>query len=301
MSNYSFFWGCTIPARFPFMEKSTRMVLNKLGIEYRDLDGFTCCPEKSLVKNMDSRLWKATAARNLAVSERAECDIMTLCTGCFSVLKSTQRNLATYPHVREDVNDMLESVNLRYDSKIDVKHFIGVLHDDVGLPKLRNLVVKPLKGLKIAVHGGCHLVRPSGGVQFDHPITPRKYDDVIEVLGAESVQHNTKMDCCGGIMDRVDQHKNALKLIRPKLTELRSIEADAITVVCPECFKAFDNNQFFLQRETGEQYNIPVITLPELMGLSMGFDPEEMGMFEHKIDPAPFIKKHDYFSRHYGW
>jgi len=31
MKEFAVFWGCTIPARFPFIEKSTRVVFEDLG------------------------------------------------------------------------------------------------------------------------------------------------------------------------------------------------------------------------------------------------------------------------------
>lgn len=291
MSGYAFFWGCTIPARFPFIEKSTRLVLDRLGIEYHDLDGFTCCPEKSLVKNMNDDLWRVSAARNLAVAERKGHDITMACTGCYSTLKSVHSYLSTYPVKKKWVNDKLKTINMELDSNISVKHLISVFLDDVGLTKIREKIVVPLKRMKIAVHGGCHLVRPSKSLRFDDPLKPQKYDQLIKGLGAVSLEYNTKMFCCGGSLDRVGQHENSLQMAAKKLSELRERGADAITVVCPECFKAYDNNQFLLQRKTGEVYNIPVLTLQELMGLAFGFSSEELGLTQHKIDTTPFVDK----------
>lgn len=65
MSPYAFFWGCQIQSRFPFMEKSTRLMMDQLQIDYRDIDGFTCCPEKSLTKNLNADLWPSLRQKKL--------------------------------------------------------------------------------------------------------------------------------------------------------------------------------------------------------------------------------------------
>lgn len=291
MSPYAFFWGCQIQSRFPFMEKSTRLLMDQLKIDYRDIDGFTCCPEKSLVKNHDADLWRLSAARNVAVAEAKGLDITMSCTGCFSTLKSVHSELTTYPYKKAQVNKKLKSTGLEFNGNRGVKHLIGILLDEVGPGKIKEKIVRPLKRMKIAVHGGCHLVRPSKSLRFDDPLFPAKYDQLIELLGAEVVKYDTKMLCCGGYLDRVDQHETGLTLVREKLDELKDKGVDAMTVVCPECFKAYDNNQFLLQRKTGEKYNIPVITLQEVICLAFGLEPKDLGLDEHRIDTSSFLDK----------
>lgn len=293
MSYYAFFWGCSIPAKYPHLEKATRLVLDRLEVPYRDLDNFACCPEKTLVNNYDQKLWKVAAARNVAVAEKAQMGILTTCTGCYSTLKSVSSHLRVYTEDLTFVNERLKEVGLEFTGKMHdrIKHIIQYLHDELGLSKLQKSVVKSMKGMKIAVHGGCHLVRPSKSIHFDDPIQPVKYDRLVEVLGAESVVYKTKMLCCGGSLDRVDQSDKALEVARAKLRELKRIGVDAITTTCPECFKVYDNNQFFLQRRFKESYGIPVITYQQLLGLAMGFDAEELGLVNHKIDSTSFIEK----------
>lgn len=290
MGRYAFYWGCTIPARFPFMEKATRRVLDALGVEYVDLPGFTCCPEKTLAKNMDEALWRATAARNVAVAERAGVGLTMSCTGCYSVLKNVQSELKAYSRRRKEVNDVLHPLGLEFTGSQPVTHLVELLFKEVGPGRIKALVTRPLTGKKIAVHVGCHMVRPSKGIHFDDPMKPKAYDKIIEWLGAESIEYSTKMFCCGGSLDRVDQHGEALAMARVKLDEVKALCADAISTTCPECFKVYDNNQFFIQKENGVEYNIPVLTLQELMGLAFGMSPEDLGMDGHRIDTAKFME-----------
>jgi len=287
---YAFFWGCTIPARFPFMEKATRRVLDALELDYVDLDGFTCCPEKTLTRNMDETLWRAAAARNVAVAEKAGCGLTMSCTGCYSVLKSVQSELRTYPRIKRETNENLQPLGLEFSGTHPIKHLVELVHSEMGPGRIKSLVIRPLSGKKIAVHTGCHLVRPSKAIHFDDPFKPLKYDQIVEWLGATSLKYSTKMFCCGGSLDRVDQHPLALSMAKVKLDEVKAIGADAISTTCPECFRVYDNNQFLLQKNNGTQYNIPVITLQELMGLAFGMNPEELGMDGHRIETKSFLE-----------
>ena len=290
LNNYAFFWGCSIQARFPFMEKSVRVILDALKVPYKDIDGFTCCPEKVLVKNLNGNLWKVLAARNVALAESQGLGIMTICTGCYSSLKTASSSIKCNPNEQKLVNEKLKEVGLSFNGNGFVKHFIEYLHDECGMGKIKDKMVKSLRGLKFAIHGGCHLVRPSKAVHFDHPLKPKKFDKLVEVLGGKVINSKLKNMCCGGSVDRAGQHDNALKIAKKKLDDFHKSGVDAIVLVCPECFKVFDNYQFLLTKN-GSDYSLPVITLPELMGLTFGYTPETLGMDFHRMDTAPFIEK----------
>lgn len=290
MKGYTFFWGCQIPARFSFMEKSTRLVLDTLNVDYVDLPGFTCCPEKTLVKNYNEKLWMITAARNIAIAEKNGRGMLHACTGCYSTLQSVNSKIKAYPKIMDEVNGFLGSVGLMVSGRCEIKHIVEFFHDELGYGKIREKVKRPLKGMRIAVHGGCHLVRPSRAIHFDDPVKPVKYDRLIEWIGARSVYYSTKMMCCGGYLDRTGQHSKTLYMASVKLHELSIIKVDAITTTCPECFKVYDNYQYLLKKEHPE-FNIPVFTLQELMALSFGFSPDELGLDQHKMNISQFVEK----------
>ena len=46
----------------------------------------------------------------------------------------------------------------------------------------------------------------------------------------------------------------------------------------------------------GEKFGIPVIYFTELLGLAMGYKPEELGMDLHRVDCTPFVKKWESLS-----
>ena len=290
MKDFAIFWGCTIQTRFPFLEKSTRMVMDAYALPHREVDGFTCCPEKSLVNNLDPGLWTLTAARNIAVAEAEGVDVVSPCTGCVSNLATVKSELKTDPKEKAEVNELLGKIDREFTGEATLSHLIPFFHDKVTIKRMKELVKKNFEGMKVAIHYGCHMMRPAHALKNDDPISPKKFDALVEALGAESINHRTKLTCCGQGLDRVNQHDNALQLARAKLRELRDLGTDAMILCCPSCFLQFDNNQFLLEKD-GEKYSIPVIYFTELLGLAMGYSVEELGLNSHRVDVTPFIEK----------
>lgn len=290
MKEFAVFWGCTIQARFPFLEKSTRIVLDEFNLPYRDVDGFTCCPEKSLVNNVDHASFVVTAARNIALVDELGYDLVSPCTGCVSNLATVKGELCSHPKEKEDVNGLLKEIGREFTGKARLQHLVPFFHDSVGIFAIKQKIQKTFAGMRIALHYGCHMIRPSHALRNDDPLNPVKFDNLIIALGAESLQFPSKMMCCGQGLDRVDQHDLAMHLARVKLRELKAFGTDALVLCCPSCFLQFDNNQFLMEKE-GEKFGIPVIYFTELLGLALGHTPEELGMNYHRVDCAPFLKK----------
>src|SRR3990172_4179061 len=197
MKDFTVFWGCTIPARFPFLEKSVRTVLDGMGLPYRDIDGFTCCPEKSLVNNIDHGLWTLTAARNIAVAEGEGLNIVSPCTGCVSNLATVKSELKTNQKKKAEVNGVFESIGRKYEGKIKLSHLVPFFHDEVGANAIKSAIKRDFRGMKFAVHYGCHMMRPGHALKNDDPLDPKKFDNLIRTLGGESMDYMTKLTCCG--------------------------------------------------------------------------------------------------------
>jgi len=290
MPGYAYFWGCYIPGRLPHMEKSTRAVFAHLGIDAVDLDGLTCCPEKTMIRNMSYRDWLLTAARNLSVAEEAGRTFVTPCTGCFSTLKEAQVKLHSEPVLRDEVNRELARIGRHYRGTADVMHVLDVLHHDIGPGGLQQQIIYPMSGLGIAVHYGCHLLRPSGDLLFDDPFWPTKFDELVEALGAKSIPYSSKMECCGNLLLRAGEEDTAQAMCRGKLRDIIAEGADALTLVCPSCMMQYDTVQFLLQR-AGEDLHLPVFYYPELLGLALGLKPKELGLERHRVDAGPFLDR----------
>jgi heterodisulfide reductase subunit B len=292
MKDFAVFWGCTIPARFPFIEKSTRAVFDDLGAHVRELPGHTCCPEGVLVKSSDEDVFYTTAARNLALVEKAGLDVVTPCNGCYSTFKETWAHLEVDWREKDRINERLAREELRYDGRLKITHFAEWLADDIGASVIGGKAVRSLWGMRIAVHYGCHLLRPSPAVNWDDPLAPKKVEEIVAALGARVIDYPTKMQCCGGALDRVGEREGSLAFARRKLYELQANDVDALVVVCPSCFQQFDLNQAALQRAK-EDIDVPVLYLSELIALAYGHTPEEIGLDMHRVPLDGFLRKWD--------
>ncbi|HET6497572.1 MAG TPA: heterodisulfide reductase-related iron-sulfur binding cluster [Coriobacteriia bacterium] len=290
MREFAVFWGCTIPARFPFIEKATRLVLDDLGVRVRELEGHTCCPEGVLVKAGDERTFYATAARNLALAERAGLDMVTPCSGCYSTFKEAQNHVRTEWREHQEINERLSAEGLRHTGSKRVLHLAEWLADEVGTGPIASKAVRPLWGMRIAVHYGCHLLRPQPAVRWDDPLHPVKVEELVAALGARVVDYPAKMQCCGQALDRVGERDSSLAFARRKLLDVQREEVDALVVVCPSCFQQFDLNQAALRR-ANEGIEVPVLYLSELIALAYGHEPSDIGLDMHRVPVDSFLER----------
>lgn len=296
MTDYAVFWGCTVQARFPFMEKSIRLVIDKMGVRLHEIDGATCCPTKSIIKVGDEFIWYVTAARNLCLAENMGMDILTPCNGCYSSLKAAATELNINHELRQDVNEVLAEAGLEYTGTLQIKHLVEVLYDDLGIDEIKKRITRPLDGMNIAVHYGCHMTRPSSAIHFDDPNHPTKFDLLVEALGANSADYQTKMLCCGSDLSNADDPSDAITLSREKILEVQEL-ADAMTMICPACFAQFDSKQYLMQK-SGEQVHLPIVYFTELMGLAFGFEASELGMDMHRVETGSFLETWYERSKH---
>jgi heterodisulfide reductase subunit B len=256
----------------------------------RELAGHTCCPEGVLVKSNDEGAFYTTAARNLALIESAGLDVVTPCNGCYSTFKETWAHLEKDWRAKDAINERLAREGLHYDGHLEITHFAEWLADDIGAGVVASKVKENFWGMNVAVHYGCHLLRPSPAVHWDDPLAPTKVESLVAALGARVVDYTTKMQCCGNALDRVGEREGSLAFTRNKLIDLMNNDVDALVVVCPSCFLQFDVNQAVLQRNN-EGFNIPVLYLSEIMALAYGHSPEEIGLDMHRVSVQPFLDK----------
>ncbi|MCX8036813.1 MAG: CoB--CoM heterodisulfide reductase iron-sulfur subunit B family protein, partial [Candidatus Sumerlaeia bacterium] len=194
---YALYLGCTIPARVQHFEIASRKVAERLGIQLVDVADFACCGYP--IASLDARTARLLAARNLALAERAGCDILALCTACTGSLTEAAHELQSDPALRESLNADLAAVGLRYDGTVRVRHLVRVLWEEVGREKIQAAVVRPLDGLLFAPHYGCHYLKPAEAHgDFEDPESPRTLDDLIAWTGARTLDYPGKLRCCGG-------------------------------------------------------------------------------------------------------
>jgi len=289
MISYALFLGCTIPARQPHYEISARKALTKLGIELVDLENMTCCAPPP-IQSIDLETSLAVAAYNICLAEEADLNIVTLCTGCFESLAMANTLLKENQQLKAKVNKILAEAGKEFRGSKEVRHYLQVLMNDIGLEKLKNNITRPLNNLKVASFSGCHLLRPSSLLRFDDPERPRIFDTLIEALGARSIWYKNKLRCCGGLL-RGYADDVALAIARDKIVNTTNAGADCIATLCPFCFLTLDLGQMLMKSTYKEEYNMPVIHYAELLSLSLGIDPKELALNFHKVKIDKVLEK----------
>ncbi|MBS7608751.1 MAG: CoB--CoM heterodisulfide reductase iron-sulfur subunit B family protein [Candidatus Bathyarchaeia archaeon] len=288
MSNpkYLLFPGCVIPYRLSSYEISARKVLAKLGVEVVEMPEYNCCGYPMDVINHDLML--TLAARNLCIAEKAGLPIMTLCNGCFCSLNETNKILKEDKKLREKINGYLKEIGMEFKGTTEVKHLIYVLSEDIGFEKIKNAVTKPLVGVHVAQHSGCHVLRPRKYVGRDDPENPTTLKQLIRLTGAECLDYMDESACCGNPIIGVNEDV-PFQMAKEKLEHVRAVGAQALITVCPFCHIMFDLNQPRIERAFNEKFNLPVLHYPQLLGLAMGFSPDELAINELRVKPTELL------------
>ncbi|TXT59421.1 MAG: CoB--CoM heterodisulfide reductase subunit B [Promethearchaeota archaeon] len=285
--SYDLFLGCVIPARFPFLEVSSRKVFEKLGIKLNDVNGFSCCPDPTGIELIDEKTWLALGSRNLSLSNNKNGGIISFCSGCVETLKGVNYCLKNDKHALKETNEILKKIGISYDGTTNVKHFAQVIYENRD--ELKNLVKVPLNGFKVAVHYGCHYLRPSEIIKWDDPFEPVTLDEIIKIIGAESVDYDLKLECCGYPIDKSDPDLSLL-MIENKYKAIKNTEANCIALVCPACYQQFEFNQRILNKKDENDFYLPIFYLSELIALSFGFKPQELGFKYHRVRPTRLLE-----------
>jgi len=280
---YTYFPGCSLKGLGRAYEESLLPVMRHLGVELVELHDWNCCGATAYM-SVDEEKACVLAARNLAIAEKAgPQDLLTPCSACYLVLNKTKHNVADFPEIRQTVHRALRSAHLDYTGRIAVRHPLDVLVHDVGLDVIREKVVRPLKGLKVAPYYGCQVVRPYS--TFDDGWNPTTMDRLLVTLGAEVVHYPLKTKCCGGSLTGTVPEAG-LRMCYILLKEAMRRGADVISVICPLCQFNMDAYHDQIERRWGRT-RIATVYITQLMGLAFGLSPKQLGLNRNFVPMKP--------------
>jgi len=270
----AYYPGCVSLSTGKEMDLSTRAVSAALGIELEELEDWNCCGATHVSNELVAT---GLCARNMA---QTDLPIMTSCSICYSNLRTAAKQMED-PDVKARVNAVLTK---KY-SGASIRHALDVILE--VLEKNQDLLVVPLKELKVAPYYGCLLTRPRG---VDSPEFPTILEKLIKNLQAEPLDFRLKTFCCGGPIFMPQQ--NAAEDIAFKiLSEAKKAGAEVIVTVCPLCHFMLDAKQKALEQKRGEKIGIPVLYVTQLVGIALGLGPEELGLNMNSVSPMPMVEK----------
>lgn len=279
---YAFFPGCVSRGACPELYQSTQKVAAKLGFELVELTE-AACTGAGVLHERNPELADTLNARTFAMAEKLGLPILTICSTCQGVMTMTNHHLKQDGDYLARVNQTLAEENLEYKGNTEIKHLLWILVEDFGLDKLQSLVARPLTGLKAAPFYGCYILRPSSILGFaDHPEREEYLEKVIKVLGAEPVDYNGKSKCCGFPILTMNK-RNSFAMAGDHILEAQTAGADCMVTPCPLCHLNLDAQQPDAARVKKAKLDLPVLHLPQLLGLAFGFEPQELRLNRHVI------------------
>ncbi len=284
---YAFFQGCNIPVRIEQYADSTEAVLRVFGIELEKIPEFNCCGYP--VRNVDEKAYILPSIRNMAIAEKAGLDILVICNCCFASLQKARNVLERDDTFKEEINSLLAKEGLTYTGKTVIRHYLTVLHEEIGIEAIKKKLVNTCKELKLSVIHGCHVLRPREITRFDDSFVPRITDNLISVTGAASLDWRGKMECCGAALAGLNDDLSR-SLLEEKISGAQQAGADYITPICSYCHLQLDTTQKNILAEKPGGKLLPVLLYPQLLGLCLGIDEGRLGIARNSTIAAKNIE-----------
>ena len=289
MMKFALFTGCVAKGATRELMLSTTKSAEGLGIEFVEMKSAACCGA-GVVSEKNPILADALNARTFAIAEEKNLDIVTICSTCQGILKKTECHVDSDPAYKEKINNVLEGGGHKYaGGKIKIQHFANVLATEEGLSLLRAKVKRPLTGLKTAAFYGCYVLRPSELSLYEDPDNPTGMEEIFKILGATPVYYDSRTKCCGFpivMMNKDASHDMAGNA----LIDAIDSGADCVVTGCPLCHLSLDAYQPEIDKMNKKGYSIPILHLPQLVALALGYSPQELGMDKHIISTTGLDK-----------
>jgi succinate dehydrogenase / fumarate reductase cytochrome b subunit len=284
------YWpGCVSRGFTPELHGAMAKVAPLLGIELIELDRAACCGA-GVIAEHNPELADTLNARTFALAQQTDGELMmNICSTCQGAQSECQSRLDASTEYREHINGTLAEEGLRYEAHITNKNLLWVLVEDIGLDTLRSWVRRPLTDLRVGPFYGCYIVRPVArlGIDDEHP-RDRYLQMVIEALGGTVVDYAGAYKCCG--FPIVTMNKQAsLTMAGRNVADAIDEHADCLVVPCPLCHLNLDLQQPAAAGVVGRELGLPVLHLPQLLGLAFGLNPHQLGMGKHVVRPTSVI------------
>jgi succinate dehydrogenase / fumarate reductase cytochrome b subunit len=289
---YAFYPGCVARGAAPELFQSTMEICKILGIEldYEPMRTASCTGS-GILQEKNLRLADTLNARNLALAEKSGLPLMTICSTCQGVMSQANERLKADPEYLASINADLAEEGLEYRGTAELKHLLWALVEDVGLEKLKSLVVSPLTGFKAAPFYGCYLVRPTSALEFEaHPEREDSLEKVIEALGATVVDFPGKTACCGFPILTINE-KNSMKMVANHTIDAKDRGADAMVTPCPLCHLNLDGFQPQASAAAARPIDMPILHLPQMLGLALGIDPKALRLNNHIMSTKKMLSE----------
>jgi heterodisulfide reductase subunit B len=291
--HYLFYPGCSNESSARAYYMSLMAISGSLGLELEEIKDWNCC---GATEYLGISLVPAYAliSRNLALASRQSNGTRTVvasCSACYLNLAKADHYMQERPSLGEKVNTALSAGGLSYKpGSLEIRHLLDVIINDIGLDKVKERVVKPLHGLRVAPYLGCMVPRPDYEKRWSDSEYPTELDRLLKALGAEVIDFPLKTHCCGGHMTQISP-STAFELIRRLISSADQYQADLMVTLCPMCQMNLDAYQNETNRYFHTHYNMPILFFTQLMGLAFGLLAQALGIGMEMVDSSKALSR----------
>lgn len=290
MVTFSYFPGCALSTKAKALDTCARESLKMLGYELKELDNWTCCGAVFPLCE-DEHIRLVSPVRSLFEASKNGGKLVALCSACFNVLRRAEKLFRENKERRERViNYMDEEVPDNFTDNVRVVHFLDIIAEEMTFSLLREKLLKPLSGLKIAPFYDCLTFRPPKEMQYDDPENPRIFSNYIISLGAISVDFPYRSECCGAHL-AVSDREASLECSYKILKSAQYAGAEAVMTACPLCHYNLDSRQLEMAEKFPGFKPMPVFYLTQLLGIALGLSQDLLGFEKNKISPLPLLQE----------
>jgi succinate dehydrogenase / fumarate reductase, cytochrome b subunit len=275
------YWpGCVSRGFTPELHGSMALVAERLGIEMVELDRANCCGA-GVIAEHNQELVDTLNARTFALAQKTGLPMMNICSTCQGAQSECQQRLDADAAYRAHINEALAAEGLEYRKGITNKNFLWLLAEDYGLDRLGEKVTRPIEGLRVGPFYGCYVLRPKHRLGYDeNPDRDLYLERVIDVLGGEVVEYDGSQKCCGFPVITMNRD-TSLRQAGTHIADALDAGADCLVTPCPLCHLNLDLQQPEAAKIVNRDLGLAILHLPQLVGLALGFEPQELGMAKH--------------------
>lgn len=279
---FAYYPGCSARSTCAELNEATQRVAAKLDLDLMPLESATCTGAREL-RAIDPVKFYVLNVRILALAEQAGLPLMTICNTCTLNLLDAHAAVCKDSELMRLINKELSDEGLEYRRTTRISHFLWVLYEDIGEDKLRGLIVKPLTGLTVAAFYGCHITRPPERYGFVDSRNNLALERLAILLGCKPIDYSGRTECCGFHTAAYDE-RVAIKLTGQHIASAKKNGAKTMVTPCPLCHTVLDGFQKEIQKDLKQNLDVPILHLPQLVGLALGLSPGELNIDKHMIN-----------------
>jgi heterodisulfide reductase subunit B len=301
MMEVAYFPGCTLKTKAVGFDNSVVDTAKVFGYDFVEVPDWTCCGATFNLA-VDNIMALAPPVRILANARKVGTEVVTVCAGCYNVLKRAQHTIKNDPEKLKKITDFIE---MDYDCDVEVVHYLEFLRDRVGFEKIRGMVKKDMSGLKVVPYYGCQLLRPVEELSFDDPENPMIMDDLLEATGCTVLDFPHKAECCGAFLTVCtdlggnpessvdDEASHAVNQCSFTILDSAGrLGADTVVLSCPLCLYNLDVAQEEIEKIHYNFSKMPIVYFSQVLAGALGMDMSRYALDSdhHAIDPKGLLE-----------